>query len=114
MNVYEEAHRLSQAIKESEEYKQFMEMQKVVEQDPQLMAKLKEFQDLQIKMQAGQMTGDAAAQSFMSEIQEMYQLMMRDPRSAQYLQVSARFSLMMNDVINILGDTLKVGNLANI
>ncbi|MBQ1407926.1 MAG: YlbF family regulator [Eubacterium sp.] len=114
MNVYDEAHKLSQAIKESEEYKQFIEMKRIVDQDPQLSAKIKEFQELQIRQQAGQLTGDAAAQNLMAQIQEMYQLMMRDPRAVQYLQVSMRFSLMMNDVFKILGDTLEVGNFTNL
>ena len=114
MNVYEEAHNLSRAIKESEEYKQFIAMKKMVDQDPQLSAKIKEFQELQIKQQAGQLTGDDPAQNLMAQLQEMYQLMMRDPRAVQYLQVTARFSIMMNDVFKILGDTLDIGNFANL
>ena len=34
MNVYEEAHDLADAIKQSQEYKQYMEMQKVIDQNP--------------------------------------------------------------------------------
>ena len=36
MNVYEEAHKLSQAIKESNEYKEFVEVKKDVEANPEL------------------------------------------------------------------------------
>ena len=36
MNVYEEAHSLAKAIKESEEYKQYEQSKKLVEGNPQL------------------------------------------------------------------------------
>ena len=41
MNVYEEAHNLARAIKESNEFKEFDRLKKEVDQDPQLSAMLK-------------------------------------------------------------------------
>lgn len=38
MNVYEEAHNLARAIKESNEFKEFDRLKKEVDQDPQLSA----------------------------------------------------------------------------
>ena len=52
MNVYEEAHNLKRAIEESEEYRQFHEMQKVIDQDPGTAKMVQAFQQLQMKMQA--------------------------------------------------------------
>ena len=40
----------------------------------------------------------------MNQVQELYQIMGRDPLAAQYMQAEMRFSLMMNDVYKILAD----------
>lgn len=111
MNVYEEAHNLAQAVKESEEYKQFRYLSSVVEQKPELAEKLKEFQRLQTEQQAKQLTGEQISQEVLQQVQEMYQILAADPSAAQYLQAAARFSLMMSDVAKILGDAIDIGNM---
>ena len=50
MNVYEEAHRLAQAVKESEEYKQYDALKKTVESNPELDKMIKDFEMKQIQM----------------------------------------------------------------
>ena len=55
MNVYEEAHNLARAIKESNEFKEFDRLKKEVDQDPQLSATLKDLQMKQIQLQTKQM-----------------------------------------------------------
>ena len=47
----------------------------------------------------------------MQSVQELYQIIMKDPMAAQYMQAEMRFSLMMNDVYKILGDVMGLGNL---
>ena len=44
------------------------------------------------------------------QIQNLYQIIMKDPLAAQYMQAQMRFSLMMNDVYKILGDVMGIGN----
>ena len=58
MNVYEEAHRLSQAIKESNEYKEFVEVKKDVEANPELKEIVDELLKVQSTLQRKLMSGD--------------------------------------------------------
>ena len=51
MNVYEEAHSLAKAIKESEEYKQYEQSKKLVEGNPQLSASIKDLMKKQMEIQ---------------------------------------------------------------
>ena len=60
MNVYDQAHTLARAIKECEEYKQYMNIKKTIEQNPQLDAMIKDFQQKQFEVQAMQMAGKEA------------------------------------------------------
>ena len=53
MNVYDEAHKLTQAIRESEEYKQYQAIKEKVKENPQLEASLNDFKSKQLALQAG-------------------------------------------------------------
>ena len=57
------------------------------------------------------MTGESTPEGMQQQLQELYQIVMKDPIAAQYLQAQMRFSLMMADVYKILGDAMGIGNL---
>lgn len=111
MNVYDQAHGLARAIKESEEFKQYDNLKKEIDKKPELAAMVKDFQQKQFQMQAKQMMGESNTPDVTQQIQEMYQIIMKDPMAAQYMQAEMRFSLMMNDVYKILGDVMGIGNM---
>ena len=69
MNVYEEAHDLARAIKESNEFKEFDCLKKEVDQDPQLSAMLKDLQMKQIQLQTKQMAEGKLDSELMGQIQ---------------------------------------------
>ena len=110
MNVYNEAHNLARAIRESEEFKQYDAIKKKVAENPSLTQMLNDFQAKQFEMQAKQLMGEAMGDGMTAHIQELYNIMMRDPLSAQYLQCEVRFSLMINDVYKILGEVMGITN----
>lgn len=110
MNVYDQAHGLAKAIKESEEFKQYDQLKQVIDQNDSLSKMVKDFQSKQFELQAKQMMGEQADGNMMSQIQELYQIITADPTAAQYMQAEMRFSLMMNDVYKILGEVMGIGN----
>jgi len=109
MNVYDQAHNLARAIKESEEFKQYDYLKKVIDQNAELSKMVKDFQTKQFELQAKQMMGEEMPADMMQSIQELYQSIMTDPTAAQYMQAEMRFSLMMNDVYKILGEVMGLG-----
>ena len=111
MNVYDQAHGLAKAIRESEEFKQYDQLKKVVDQNEELASMIKDFQAKQFEVQAKQMMGDDSASGMMLSVQDLYQIIMKDPMAAQYMQAEMRFSLMMNDVYKILGEVMGIGNM---
>ncbi len=111
MNVYDQAHGLAKAIRASEEFKQYDQLKKVVDQNEELSAMIKDFQAKQFEVQAKQMMGDNSVDGMMQSVQDLYQIIMKDPMAAQYMQAEMRFSLMMNDVYKILGEVMGIGNM---
>ena len=108
MNVYDQAHGLAKAIKESGEFKEYDRLKKQVDANPQLSEAIKDFQSKQMEFQAKQKMGEKPDASAMEQIQQLYGIMRKDPLAAEYMQAQMRFSLMMNDVYKILGEAMGV------
>lgn len=106
MNVYDEAYSLKRAIKESEEYKQYMAIKETVSQNEHLDKMLKDFQKKQFAIQTSQMSGQEITAEMQKQFQDLYTIIMQDPKAAEYIQCEMRFSMMMNDVYKILGEAI--------
>ena len=106
MNVYDEAHGLARAIKESNEFKEFDRMRKEVEQDADVSQMLGELQKLQIELQTAQMTGNQPDADMMSRMQRLSTMLATKPLAAKFMQTEAAFSVMMNDVFRIIGEAV--------
>lgn len=109
MNVYDQAHQLASAIKESEEFKRYDASKKEVEANAELDAALKDLMKQQFEMQAAQMMGQQPDQEAMQKLQQLSAVLMQDPSAAQYLQCQMRFSMMMADVYKIIGEVADMG-----
>ena len=107
MNVHDEAHNLARAIRESDEYRQYAELKDAASQNEELAAMLNDYRAKQFEIQAKQMTGEELGPEVMEQIQSLSQIIMKDPLAFQYVQAEARFTLLVNDVFNILGDVIK-------
>jgi cell fate (sporulation/competence/biofilm development) regulator YlbF (YheA/YmcA/DUF963 family) len=107
MNVYDNAHSLARSIKESQEYKEYARLKAEVSENPELSEMLNDFQQKQYELQAQQMMGQDFAPGMMEQIQELLQIIMRDPKAAQYIQAQMIFSKLIADIYGILGEVIK-------
>lgn len=110
MNVYDTAHNLANAIKESQEYKDYAALKEKIDANPELSSMMKDFESKQLDLQTRQMVGEEVTEDAQKTVQELYAIVMKDPSAAAYLQAQMRFSIMMNDVYKILGDAMGIGN----
>ena len=108
MNVYDEAHSLAKAIKESNEFKEFDRMRNIVDNDKEVSDMLKELQELQMQLQAMQLSGQESDKAIMSRFQTLSTMIATKPLAAQYLQAQGTFMMMMNDVFGIIGEAMGV------
>ena len=106
MNVYEEAHKLSQAIKESNEYKEFVEVKKEVEANSELKEIVDELVKVQSSRQQKLISGEMPTKEDEETLGAIGAKVQANPITAQYLQAQARFGIMAQDVEKILAETL--------
>lgn len=109
MNVYDQAHSLAKSIKESEEYQQYAGLKEVASQNEELSSMLNDFQGKQFEIQAKQMMGESLGEEMMAQVHSLYEIIMKDPLAAQYMQAEMRFSMLVNDVYKILGEVIQFG-----
>ena len=107
MNVYDEAHSLAKAIKESNEFKEFDRMRKEVDADKETSDMLKELTELQMQLQTAQMVGQQPDKDVFARFQSLNTMAMTKPLAMQYLQAQFALATMMNDVFGIVGEAIK-------
>ncbi len=106
MNVYDAANNLARAIQESDEYKKFKVLDKEVHSNPDLKAKIEEFQNKQMELQTMQMMGQELDETKLKEAQDLFQSMSEDPKASAYFECEMRLNQMMGDISKILGDAM--------
>jgi len=109
MNVYDQAHQLATAIKESEEFKHYDNSRRALESNPQLNQAMKDFMKKQFEIQAQQMMGEEMNAETMAQMQQLSAILMQDPIAAEFMQNQMRFSMMMSDVYKIVGEMADFG-----
>ena len=107
MNVYDEAHSLAKAIKESNEFREFDRIRKEVDNDNECADMLKELTDLQVQLQTLQLTGQQPDKDMFARFQSLSTMVMTKPLAAQYMQAQMAIATMMNDVFGIVGESIK-------
>ena len=108
MNVYDEAHSLAKAIKESNEFKEFDRMRKAVDDDKETSEMLKELTELQMQLQTAQVVGQQPDKDLFARYQSLNTMAMTKPLAMQYLQAQFALATMMNDVFGIVGEAINV------
>ena len=107
MNVYDEAHNLAKAIKESNEFKEFDRIRKEVDDDKETSDMLKELTELQVQLQTAQMVGQQPDKDVFARFQSLNTMAMTKPLAMQYMQAQYALATMMNDVFGIVGESIK-------
>lgn len=104
--IYDKAHELAKAIKNSPEHRQFKELKEKVAQNEESMKILQDFHAKQLEIQAQQMMGQEISQEKMQELEKMSQILQYHPAVRDFLQVEYRLAQILTDVQRILAEGL--------
>ncbi len=109
MNIYDKTHDLVRAIKESPEYREFMEVKKVIETDEQAKKMVKDFIAKQMELEYDMMGGKREDKAKTEQIQQMYQLILGNSKASAFMQSYMKFQRLVADIYKILGDSVAEG-----
>ena len=107
MYVYDKANELAKSIKESREYLEYKELKKIISQDLKLKDKVDEFEKIRYEEQLLAVQGEKTSSEKMQKLQELYEILVKEPKVKEYFDAEVRFNLMIADVNKIIGEAIK-------
>lgn len=107
MYVYDEANNLAKAIQESKEYKEYKKVKEEMEAIPEMKIKIEEFEKIRYEVQVISFQGDKQDEEKMKKLQEMYGILMKEPKIKEYFDIEVRFNIMLADVNKIISESVK-------
>jgi len=107
MYVYDEANNLAKAIQESKEYKEYKKAKEELESIPEMKEKVNEFEKIRYEAQVLAFQGKNEDEEKMKKLQEMYDILMKEPKIKEYFDIEVRFNIMLADVNKIISESVK-------
>lgn len=107
MNFYDKIHELTRSFKESEEYKQFIDLKNKIKLNEEDYLKLKEFKEKQASQQVGYMTKGKADENVQKELENLYSILVQKEDIRKLLETEMRLNIMLADMQKIMGEAVK-------
>jgi len=107
VNVYDKAHELAKAVRQSQEFKEFKRAAEKLEEDKKAKEMLEDFREKQWKIQSEKLAGKDVKEKE-AQLQKLYEVLSYNQDIVDYLQAEARFYTLMSDISNILGRAIEL------
>lgn len=108
INVYDQAHILARAIKDSEEYRTYMEKKEIVYSDEKNKGMVEDFRNKVFQIQMDQISGKEVEQEEIEKLGKLEDVLMLNPAINQLFTAELRFSQLVQDVNNIIGEAIDI------
>lgn len=107
MNIYDTANKLAYEIKQSEEYTNYKNLKKEVNEKPELKEKLDKFEASRYELQLMAIQGGEPNNEKALEIQKLYAELIQDENMKKYFDAELKFNVLLTDVNKIIGEAVQ-------
>ena len=107
MYVYDEANNLAKAIRESKEYSEYKKAKENLNNDIEMKTKIEEFEKIRYDIQVMDFQGKEQDTEKQKKLQEMYEILMKEPKIKEFFDIEVRFNIMLADVNRIISESVK-------
>lgn len=107
MYVYDEANNLAKAIRESKEYEEYKKAKEDLKNNPDMKQKVEEFEKIRYDVQVMAFQGEKQDEEKQKKLQEMYEILMKEPKIKEFFDIEVRFNIMLADVNKIISESVK-------
>ena len=105
MNVYDAAHALAKALKESAELVSFQEAQSQVKNDPSAKDMLVDFRAQQLALQRQQFSGLEIAPEQEEKLEKLYQVISMNLAIKRFMEAEYRAGVLLQDIQKIIAES---------
>ncbi|GIP20924.1 YlbF family regulator [Paenibacillus sp. J22TS3] len=107
MNIYDKAHDLAKAMKDSPEVQEIMAAVKLIDADPQSKEMLDNFRTRQNELQQRMMSGDMPSPEEMEQMEKQFEVLSLNLNIRRLFEAEQRLSVIIQDVNKIIADSLQ-------
>lgn len=105
-NVYDLAHGLARAIKDSDEYKTFVAKKKIAYTNENNKKMIEDFKQKVLEIQIQQLSGKEIKKEELEKINKLEDVLKLNPTINEFLVAEYRFSQMVQDINKIIGQAI--------
>lgn len=109
-NIYNLAHQLANALKNSDEYKNYVEKRNDVYSNAKNKEMVENFKEQAINFQMQQMSGEEVNQEELEKIQKLEEVLKINPTINEFFSAEIRFSQVIQDINNILSEAIDIND----
>ena len=106
-NVYNLAHKLAKAIKESNEFKSFIDKKTILYSNEKNKKMVEDFQEQVLELQMDYMAGKEVDEEKVEKLGKLEEVLTLNPIINDYFQAELRLSQLIQDINNIIGDAIQ-------
>jgi len=108
VNVYDYAHSLARALKDSNEYQGFKVARTKLKTKPTAEKMVADFHKKQLELQTQALQGKEPTDEQKEALQRLYGIIQGDPDVREFLAVEQRLTVMVQDINKIISDALEM------
>lgn len=108
VNVYDHAHSLARALKESQEYRSFQAAREKIKGKPAAEQMIADFHKRQMELHAEVLQGKELTQEQKEGLERLYNVLIQDLDIRDYLMAEQRLGTLLSDVYKIIGEAVDV------
>jgi cell fate (sporulation/competence/biofilm development) regulator YlbF (YheA/YmcA/DUF963 family) len=107
MNFYDKVHELVRFFKETEEYKQFIELKTQIKKDEKTYLMLKDFKDKQNKYQMEYINTGKINKENQDEMENLYSIIIQKEELRKLFEIEMKLNVLLADMQKIFGEGVK-------
>ena len=108
VNVYDQAHILARAIKNSEEYREYIKKRDIVYANERNKEMVEDFRKKAFEIQMEQLSGKEIEEEEMEKLGKLEDVLMLNPAIKEFFTAELRFSQLVQDVNNIIAKAIDI------
>lgn len=107
MNVYDTANRLAKELRESREYIDYKNIKVELDKNPDVKAKIREFEEKRYAVQLEALKGEEQEKSKLEDMQKIYLELMENELAKSYFDIELKFNVLLADVNKIIAESVQ-------
>ena len=107
-NVYDIAHELVRSLKETDQFKDYVEAHNKIKSNEQVNSMLQDFSQKSMEYQTKMMSGETPSEEEMAKLTQLSAIIMSDPLAAQFMGAQMQLATIISDIYKIIGEAMDV------